>query len=283
MLRKENIEKYNNEVQIAIGELWEMAFENQKNENDLALIIANGSMNNFSEETLKRLQITNYQIGHDFVHFRYFTFYNFINQYKNVLNEEEYKAVENKQLYDETMVQMQLLAYLKFWETDLILKRLLSLSKLVQGKEYLWDIKQSELNQRRIILKNEIQNPIENLCPRFYAFIDDIYSRQLRNAIAHSQYYIMYDSINLTNKEESKYYELDSITFEKWDEIFTKVILMHNYMVGNFNKYHNFYAAKANQKHNGLRIYFPEVDSIGLKKGAWIKWDQERQTWFWNN
>lgn len=283
MLRQESVERYDNEVRIAIDELWDAAFKNQKNENDLALILANGSMNNFPEETLKRLKITNYQIGHDFVHFRYNTFFDFFMQYKGLRDEDEYQLIHDKQLHNETMTQMQLLAYMKFWETDLILKRLYNLARLSQGKDFMWNVSQKELNERRTLVKDEIQNPVKDLCPHFFDFIESVYSRQLRNAIAHSQYYILYDSINLTNKEESKYYELDSITFEKWDEIFTKVILMHNHMINNFNKNHDFFARKSIQKHNGLLVYFPENDERGLKKTGWIKWDEERHTWFWNN
>lgn len=283
MLKQENIEKYDSQVRLAIDELWMMASKNQKSENDLVLIIANGSKNNYSAEILRRHKTTNYQIGHDLVHFRYITFYDFIDQYKKVFDEEEYGGYENKTLWDETMVQMQLLSYLKFWETDLILKRLYNLSLLAQGKEYLWDIQQKELNDRRRLVKDEIQEPIKDICPKFYDFIDNVYSRQLRNAIAHSQYYIMHSTIHLTNRDESKFYKLNSISFVRWEEIFTKIILMHNYLIDNFNRYSSYYADKVQNKHNGLLVYFPDLDVYGLNKSAWIKFDEERRQWFWND
>lgn len=282
MLKKENINKYENEVSLAVGELWNKAFMNQKNENDLVLILANGIKNNYPEETLKKLKNTNYQIGHDFVHFKYSTFFNFFNQYKFVINEKDYEVIEDKQLYDDVMVQMQLLSYMKFWEADLILKRLYNLSRLSQGKEYAWEIPKEKLNNRRILVKDEIQNPLQELCPKFYSFIEDIYSRQLRNAIAHSQYYIMFDTISLTNKSENKHYKLNSISFERWDEIFTKVILLHNYMIDRFNRYHHFYAKEAEDKHNGLRVYFPEKDKNGFYKSGWLKFDRDLNKWNWN-
>lgn len=283
MLLPESVEKNKPIVKLAIDELFDAAYQNQKFENDLVLILANGTKTNYPEETLKRLKISNYQIGHDLVHFRYSTFFDFFTQYKRLRDGEEYDAIQDKQVYDETMVQMQLLAYMKFWETDLILKRLYNLSKLAQEEEFIWDIPQKELNERRRLVKDEIQNPVEELCPKFYDFIEDVYSRQLRNAIAHSQYYIMYDNITLTNKEENKYYKLNAISFERWDKIFTKVILMHNLMVDNFNKYHDLYVKKAESKHNGLRVIFPEKKESGLDRSAWIMFDKERGLWYWNN
>jgi hypothetical protein len=282
MLLSESINKYKPKVKEAIDELFSAAFTNQKFDNDLVLILANGTKTDYPEETLKRLNISNYQIGHDFVHFRYSTFFDFFTQYKRLRNEEEYELIQDKQLY-KTMIQMQLLAYMKFWETDLILKRLYNLARLSQGKEFLWDIPQKELNERRRLVKDEIQNPIKGLCPIFSDFIEDVYSRQLRNAIAHSQYYIMYSNIYLTNKDENKFYILNGISFERWDEIYTKVILMHNYMIDNFNKYFDFYKNKVEDKHNGLLVYFPDLNNNGLNKSAWIKFDKERKQWYWNN
>jgi len=97
MLTEESIEKYDAEVREAINDLWDNAYKNQKHENDLVLVIANGSRNNYPIETLKRLNITNYQIGHDFVHFRYSSFYDFINQYKRVRDElQTYQLTTSK-------------------------------------------------------------------------------------------------------------------------------------------------------------------------------------------
>src|SRR5690554_3571866 len=98
MLLQKNIDKYKQTVKQAINELFDVAFTNQKFENDLVLILANGTKNNYPEETLKRLKITNYQIGHDFVHFRYTTFFDFFIQFINLRDEEEYKEIQDKQL-----------------------------------------------------------------------------------------------------------------------------------------------------------------------------------------
>jgi hypothetical protein len=90
---------------------------------------------------------------------------------------------------------------MKFWETDLILRRLSNLSNLAQAKPYYWDYSQTVYDARRNLIKDEIQKPLEFICPLFYKLIDEIYSNQIRNAVAHSQYYFLYDSIHLTNKD----------------------------------------------------------------------------------
>lgn len=84
-------------------------------------------------------------------------------------------------------VIFQLLLYMKFWETDLILRRLSNLAKLAQAKPYYWEYSQKVFNDRRNLIKDDIQKPLESICPLFYELIDEIYSNQIRNAVAHSQ------------------------------------------------------------------------------------------------
>lgn len=285
MLFSESVEKYDPTVKLAVDELFDAAYKYQKNPNDLVLLLANGSYANISDEALKSFKITPYQIGHDEVHFRYISFYEFINQYKQVVSKVEFdnsfEDNEDKELYLNTMIQMQLLCYMKFWETDLMLKRLLNLSNLSQGIDYLWKIDQEELDERRPFIRDKIQKPLENICPNFYNLLDETYTPQIRNAIAHSQYYLMYNSINLTNKDHSEYYKLRSVDYQKWDEIFTKLILTHNHIIQNFNKYNDIYSEQAKVKHNGLIVYFPEKDHFGLNKTAWVKYIPGLGMWDW--
>lgn len=83
MLFEETINKCKDEVAAAVDQLYDLAYQNQINENDLLLVLENGLKKEYDEATLKRLKITPYHIGPDFIGLRYDTFYQFINYYRN--------------------------------------------------------------------------------------------------------------------------------------------------------------------------------------------------------
>ena len=287
MLFEEIINKYSNEVEEAVDQLFHEAHKNQVNETDLLLVLENGIKKEYPESTLKRLKISPYQIGPDIIGFRYDTFYQFINYYRQGIKskDEFFKGFDDEKLKHSLLDfyrDFQLLLYMKFWETDLILRRLSNLSNLAQAKPYYWDYSQTVYDARRNLIKDEIQKPLEFICPLFYKLIDEIYSNQIRNAVAHSQYYFLYDSIHLTNKDGNKHYKLNGITYDDWEVLFTKLILLYNFMIKNFNKYQVLYQKEVKDKHFGLLIYFPENDLKGLQKTGWVKYDFSHKRWHWN-
>jgi len=48
--------------------------------------------------------------------------------------------------------------------------------------------------------------------------------------------------------------------------MFTKFMLLYNFMIKIFNKYQSLYQDKVKDKHFGLLIYFPEKDLKGSQK-----------------
>lgn len=287
MLFEETINKYKDIVETAIDQLFVEAYKNQVNETDLLLVLENGLKKEYSDTTIKRLNPTPYHIGPDIIGLRYDTFYQFINFYrKDITSKGKFiKKFTDKKTRESFMnfyLDFQLLLYMKFWETDLILRRLLNFSNLAQGKPYYWDYSQTVFNARRNLIKDEIQKPLEFICPLFYNLIDGIYSNQIRNAVAHSQYYFLYDTINLTNKDENKHYKLNGIKYDDWEVIFTELMLLYNFMIKNFNKYQSLYQEEVKDKHFGLLIYFPEYDQKGSQKTGWVKYDFSHKRWHWN-
>lgn len=123
---------------------------------------------------------------------------------------------------------------------------------------------------------------LKDICPLFYKLIDKIYCNQIRNAVAHSQYYYLYKSIYFTNKEENQFYKLNGISYDDWEIMFTKLMLLYNYLIGNYNKYQSIYQTEVKDKHFGLLVYFPEKDYKGLEKTGWIKYDFDQKRWYWN-
>jgi len=288
MIFEEIIHQYNDGIKEAVDELLINAYENQKNNTDLLLVLQNGLKKDYPVETLERLNITPYQIGVDIIDFRYHSFYDFINVYReNVYKKAEHKSELEKNSFDRNYIyhyhiEQELLIYMKFWETDLILRRLYNLSRLAQGIEYFWEYNQTFFNARRMVIKDEIQKDLEDISPKFFNLINEIYSRQIRNAIAHSQYYLMYDCINLTNIDESIYYKLNTISYDDWEILFHKNILLYSHLIRGFNEYSLKYQEQVEKKQNGLLIVFPEINSKGINNTGWVKYDKVTKQWIWN-
>jgi len=289
MLFEETLLQYENYVKEAVEELFKTAFSKQLNENDLLLVLQNGLKQNYSAETLKRLKITQYSIGPDYIGLRYNSFYDFINQYrKAIFKKSDHIDEINKQHADRKyfynyFIEQELLIYLKFWETDLILRRLYNLSRLARGLNYSWDYSQNLFNERRKLVKMEIQKNLQNITPKFCQLIEDIYSRQLRNAIAHSQYYLLYDTIILTNKSDKPFYKIHSIELKDWEVLFHKNILFYNYLIHFLNEYSTIYQNLAEDKQNGLMIIFPDKNIKGNNETGWVRYDKAVSRWNWNN
>lgn len=288
MFFEETISAYKEVVESAVDELYDTAFSNQVNENDLLLVLENGLRKDYNEVTLKRLNISPYQIGPDFIGLRYDTFYQFINHYRNeIKSKEEFSKESVGEGTRESLLNFyrdfQLLLYMKFWETDLILRRLLNLSNLAQGISYNWEYSQKVFDKRRDLIRKDIQTPIKEKCPLFYKLIEEIYFSQIRNAVAHSQYYYLYNSIYFTNKNENPYYKLNGISHADWEILFTKVILLYNFTIKNFNKYQSLYQYKVRDKQNGLIVYFPEHNFKGSQKSGWLRYESHQKRWLWDN
>jgi hypothetical protein len=289
MLFKETLLQYEDYVKDATKELFDVAFSNQVHETDLLLVLENGLKQNYSQETLERLKISPYSIGPDHIGLRYSSFYEFINQYrKSIFKKADHlteinKQPNNRNYFYNYLVEQELLIYLKFWETDLILRRLFNLSRLARCLDYSWEYDQKRFNERRKIVKDEIQSNLKKITPKFCQLLEDIYNRQIRNAIAHSQYYLLYDTIILTNKTENSAYKLDAISYNDWEILFHKTILFYNYLIHFFNEFSKKYQEMEYDKQNGLLIEFPEKNSKGNNKIGWVKFNKDFSRWYWNN
>jgi hypothetical protein len=116
-----------------------------------------------------------------------------------------------------------------------------------------------------------------------YKLIEDIYSAQIRNAIAHSKYYFMGRNIQLGNKEENEFYKLHNVSFDEWEIIFHKTLLFYNFIIGNLKKYDKMYQLDVSDKHFGLPLSTPRLTKLGLRKSQWVKYDNRRHRWLWSN
>ena len=176
MLFEETIEKYDDEVKNAVDELFAKAYSFQQNDTDLLLVLLNALKTNYPPDTLKRLNSEDYQIGTDIIGFRYNSFYNFINQYGDEVFRKEDQAVKRLDSIDrDYFIEYELIIYLKFWETDLILRRLYNIARLARGEKYNWEYNQSFFNARRKLVRDKIQKNLAKISPKFNKLINEVY------------------------------------------------------------------------------------------------------------
>ena len=286
MVFRETIKKLDRGVKKAVDDFFRTAEQNQKTENDILLVKIHGFLDRESKAGLNKIRFSEYVFGPGQEGLSADRFYEFFNIYRHQITSKKNFLEDIKKQKDEVeqaermSVDIELLIYLKFWESDLILRQLYNLKNLATGSRYDWNFDPNKFWKRRELIRLEIQQPIKAISPLFYDLIDETYSAQIRNAIAHTKYYFLGRNINLTNKLDNPHYKLFNIPFDDWEIRFHKVILMYNHIIGNLNRINIKYAEKSADLHNGLAIETPKKGKHGLNKIHWIKYDDNFKRWY---
>jgi len=286
MVYNETLIKYDKIVKDSIKELVDLADKNQKNENDILLVYLNGWKNLEYEEAFRKSNLSPFIIGPGLLGHCVSSFYEFYDDYRsNIIHKsaitDETRKTQEFLKKEQLIVDIELLIYLKFWEADLILFKLFNLVQLATAQDYNWDLQSGFLGSRRNVIKIEIQKAIETLCPQLYSLIEETYSTQIRNAIAHSKYFLSNRMIHFANKRESKHYKISNIDFDNWEIMFHKIILLYNHLLLQLDLINQKYIEKAKDKFYGLSIRIPEKGKLNLDKVFWIKYDDSRKDWNW--
>lgn len=287
MLFKEILDKYKPEVEEAVNELFEEVKKNQTHEQDLLLVEINGFyMEPPNNPKLEKISPFVFGPGGWDYHANY-TQYRFFNGYRRMIISDnpdtllkESKTDENKKDAYELSIQMELMVYLKFWESTHTLKQLYHLSNLALGKSYDWFFKISKDDSRHTIIRENIRDSIKTTCPKYHKLLKDIYLSQIRNAAAHSSFYVIDGKLGFTNFNKNNHAPLTQIEFKDWEERFHKLILMYNELIYNFNLLKQDYIKKQEGKEFGLPIRLTEKN--GKESIQWIKYaDAGREDWIW--
>ncbi len=225
--------------------LFYTALKNQEHPTDLLLVHINGfynfeiaKYNEVSEKKFNPHVIGPGPDGHSED-----THYRFINSYRQsyVSKEtyptylkliEDYKADNDK--YEELInieelsIQLEMLVYLKIWESDSIIKKFYQLARILNGEKYDWYFKVAESSRdtkstgtRHEIIRKLIRDKIRTYCPGLANTIKSTYSSQIRNTIAHSKFSFLGRNIHLhTFIEDDPASQLKHLTFDDWYDIF---------------------------------------------------------------
>jgi hypothetical protein len=289
MIFHQTLKKYETEVKEAVTELLDCAFKNQTHRQDILLIIEHGFYNEFYETYISNgTKFSPYVIGPKDIGHSEYTHHEFLHWYSasHLVDQDEFlekvKEDEQEQRNEKIMIHVELGTYLKFWEADMILKKLYQLSNLAQGNSYDWRIEMPtnpKEGSKQAIIREKIRDGVKNVCPKFYELMKSTYVPQIRNAIAHSQFFFMNRTIQLLNysKYPKAFSPMSHISFEEWTDYFHKTLMLYNEIFGGLNEFRDHYA-KETEKKGFIEIRITKDDGselikkLGLRKGfkAWV-------------
>ena len=115
----------------------------------------------------------------------------------------------------------------------------------------------------------------------FYNLLKNTYKTQIRNAIAHSQYFLIERRIGLTNysADPKAYSNLGSISFEDWAVYFYNTILLQNELIKNFNKFRDLYYGET-LKYGSLDVRISKRDKTEFFYKVGFR-NKDKKDWAW--
>jgi hypothetical protein len=240
-----------------------LSFNNQAHYGDLLLVNENAGYYKDVEKADNLPFIPDpYTIGPQLEGHSEITHHKFIGEYiksvSNVNYKEHLKAVvynpDRKEEIDELIgeeeftIQIEMLIYLKIWESDTFIKKMYQLARLINGENYDWHfkIKGHDKNDssglpRSVLLNDHVKRKFKGKLPKLYNYFNTAYKTQIRNAIAHSQYSILGRSIILNNYIEGSKKLLSHITFDEWTKLFHQTIVLYTLYTEFFNRVNDIY------------------------------------------
>lgn len=301
MLFKDKIIKAKEELEPEVVRIIQLAWENQSHKSDLLIWLLNGfydpSVINFSTPEKK---LSPYVFGPSNEGWSEDTHYQFIQIYRDQLNEmpyEEYKKlhiwsidrqIEINELCkrEAITVQLEMLVYLKFWEADMIIKKLYQLTRILHGEHYDWHFRIQESSRdksatgKRHDIIRELRDRLEKISFPIYSLIKKCYKTQYRNSIAHSNYSIHSRYIHLNNFiAGDQHSQENSISFDHWVDIFSKTIIIHSEYIHMKNLVRKLYEelALSGTREIGLRI----TEENGRQYEAPVCFREGYNDWVW--
>jgi hypothetical protein len=159
-----------------------------------------------------------------------------------------------------------MLVYLKFWEADMIIKKLYQFVRILYGEPYDWYFKVQESSRdknasgsRQDIIRLKIRDRLQKHSQIVCDLITNTYKTQIRNSIAHSNYSFLGRNIHPNNFiKGDPFAKLRYITFDDWIDIFHNTLVLHNQYIRMNNEINNFYAGIAKKNGNEMEIRITE-------------------------
>lgn len=255
-------------------ELFETAIKNQTHRGDLLLVNENASLSvRKSNDISPRIEYF-YDLGLNYEGHSEDTNYRFIAEYVNGANHnfkeytkfyEEISLDEEKDKIDHEVaftMQFEMLIYLKVWEGETFIKKWFQLAKLIKGENYDWSFRikshdpEKQIGSRytRDKALKFIKPTLNELIPGLGDSFSKCHKSQIRNAIAHSQYYFWGRDVSFSNYIEDNPEHLTHLTFNDWTDIFHETLAIFGLYREFCNKVNNYYYKQAIHFRNKTEI-----------------------------
>ena len=249
------------EIKGVIGESFVKAIK--KSPSDFVLLMARGGYHKHLERP--DLDLTPFVLEYkedfliDLTRKKFFIRY--LNNYVDRLNNEI--TLNGEDLEYEMNIQMMI--YCHIWESHLFLNQLERLAIIQQGKEYLWK-SEAPFNSKKNFIERKIIDRFVKTDENMVNLIKSCYSDDLRNAFAHSTYFI---NGNRIYANENGLFEGMSISFDYWDDIFVKSVLLSYHLNDMLLEIKNHYLEDAGD--SPIEINMPMKHNHKERRGVLIK------------
>ncbi len=284
MLFLETLDRLRPDVEKAVAELFDTILRNQAHPQDL-LLTKIGRHDGSGYLGYKPFGPGEGAWDREAEHTQYEFYDLYRRQYESTPRADFFaKANDDDQLIKSVRLSMQLelMIYLRFWETDRLLTKLYHYTQLALGKPFNWQYRIDPDMKMHKLIREDIRDPLETICPSYFQLLKKIYRSQIRNAVAHSQYYITGHNIGFTNNKPGKdYADLTQKPFEWWEEVFHMVILFYNELIRHEHEL-NERAKRQDQLSAGAGIQIKYTDpSLGKEDIVYWRYNYERDIWDW--
>lgn len=178
--------------------------------------------------------------------------------------------------FELSLVQ-ELKKYQDIWENGYFLRLLIQLIHLSNGEHYDWQLNIKKSNKKKSFLIEQYVIEKSKQTPLFNELISQAYNRQLRNAIAHSQYQLIQGGILLNNvpPKDGKY---TALSFEQWERMYIQSYLLVIYIMEGLKQNSlKYFELTQNNHEGGIPIIVPYKDNIWRE--TYIYPDKEGRVW----
>lgn len=162
-------------------------------------------------------------------------------------------------------MNIQMMIYCHIWESHLFLNQLERLAIIQQGKEYLWK-SEAPFNSKTNFINRKILDRFMKTDERMANLIKRSYLDDLRNAFAHSTYFI---NGNRIYANKNGLFEGISISFDYWDDIFVSSVLLSYHLNDMLLEIKNRYIKDAGD--SPILINMPMKNNHKERRGVFIK------------
>ncbi|MCB9165600.1 MAG: hypothetical protein H6592_14395 [Flavobacteriales bacterium] len=283
MLFKETLDRLTWEVKEAVDEIFTTIDQRQTHPNDIVL----PKWGWYSEQRMDGYKPFGPGLGGwdaETEHTQYEFYDSYRRQYVKGSRKVFYTKISSDQKAKKDIrlsIQMELMLYLRFWETDRILTKLFHYTQLALGKPFNWQYKLDPDKKNHLLIREEIRDPLKQICPKYYALLKKMYKSQIRNAVAHSQYYITDNHVGFTNYAPAKHAPFAQESYDWWEEIFHTVILFYNELIAHEIAIEER-AKRLDQLSVGAGIEIRYTDpSIQITDIVHWCFDHQRNMWSW--